>query len=62
MDILYKTLKGVLFLDEEGTIVKLDTLEETSSDVFSEGFIHKSIFDVLRRGRRIQTEVRKKGP
>jgi len=50
MDIIDKIPIGVLLLDEEGTIVKLNIIEEISSDILSERFVDRSIFDVLKIG------------
>ncbi|MCP2604670.1 ATP-binding protein [Candidatus Aminicenantes bacterium AH-873-B07] len=48
MDIINKIPIGVLLLDGEGTIVKLNIAEEISSDMLSERFIDKNILDVLK--------------
>jgi len=66
MDILNKIPIGVLLVDGEGTIIKLNIVEGFSSNVLTERLVDKSIFDVLKTGsnnlaEQFKGEFEKKG-
>jgi len=52
---------GVLLLDGEGTIVKLNLFGEYGDEIPGERYIHRSIFDVLKKGsNRLAEQIRER--